>query len=97
MQRQIVDGVPYFLDKHNAVFLWDSETAPYRLGTYNPKTKHVTYDHGIIDGLADRLSTWRSKQVARPRKSAGAPVRGTKGRGNRGKQATPAESSDGEE
>lgn len=97
MQRQIVDGIPYFLDKQNGVFVWDSEAAPYRLGTYDPKAKHVTYHDGIIDGLADRLSSWRAKQLSRPRKPAGASVRGTKGRGNRSKQATPTENSDGEE
>ena len=97
MQRQIVDGVPYFLDKHNGVFVWDSEAAPYRLGSYDPKAKHVTYNDGVVEGLTDRLSSWRAKQLPRPRKPAGAPVRGTKGRGNRVKQAAPAEDSDGEE
>lgn len=97
MQRQIVDGIPYFLDKHNTVFLWDSEAAPYRLGSYDPKAKHVTYDDGVVNGLTDRLSAWRSKQNSRPRKPAGTSVRGTKGRGNRGKQATSTEDSDGEE
>ena len=97
MQRQIVDGIPYFLDKYNGVFLWDSEAAPYRLGTYDPRTKHVTYTDGVVDGLTDRLSSWRTKQLPRPRKPAGASVRGTKGRGNRSKQATSAEDSRGEE
>jgi hypothetical protein len=97
MQRQIVDGIPYFLDKHNGVFVWDSETTPYRLGTYDPKTTHATYNDGVVDGLTDRLSSWRSKQLPRPRKPAGAPVRGTKGRGNRSKQAAPTADSDGEE
>ena len=97
MQRQIVDGVPYFLDKHNGIFVWDSEAAPYRLGSYDPKTKHVTYNDGVVEGLTDRLSSWRAKQLSRPRKPAGAPVRGAKGRGNRSKQTAPAEDSDGEE
>ena len=97
MQRQIVDGIPYFLDKHNGVYLWDSEAAPYRLGTYDTTTRHVVYNDGVVDGLTDRLSSWRSKQVARPRKPAGGPVRGTKSRGNRSKQVPPAENSEGEE
>jgi len=97
MQRQLLDGIPYFLDKHNTIYAWDSEAAPYRLGSYDPKTKHITYDDGIIDGLTDRLSSWRAKQFPRPRKSAGTPVRGTKSRGNRSKQTPPAENSEGEE
>jgi len=89
MQRQTIDGVPYWIDKHNTVFVWDTEAQPLRIGTYDPTSKHVSYDDGHFEKLADRLSLWRSNQRARPRKSVA--------RGNRGNQAPSSESSDGEE
>ena len=89
MQRQTIDGVPYWTDKHNTVFVWDTEAPPFRIGTYDPASKRVTFDDGHLDKLTDRLSLWRSKQHPRARKSVA--------RGDRGKQTASSESSEGEE
>lgn len=98
MQRQILDGVPYFTDKSNKVYLWDAE-APTHIGTLNPKTKSVTFlssQSTLLATLNDRLIAWRATQSARPRKPA--EKKATKRRGHSSKDDGDAsENSDDEQ
>ncbi len=81
MQRQIIQGVPYFTDKSNKVYTWDLDSEPILIGTYDGKS--VTFSENHIAKLTDRLKIWRAAQVGRPRKS---PTTITSGRRNTKKQ-----------
>ncbi len=83
MQRQIIQGVPYFTDKSNKVYTWDLEADPILIGTYNGDTKTVTFTENHLAKLTDRLKVWRLSQVGRPRKS---PPTASNGRRNAKKQ-----------
>jgi hypothetical protein len=96
MQRQILDGVPYFTDKLNKVYLWDTEGTPTYAGTLNPKTKSVAFQPNLLTTLNDRLIAWRATQSARPRKLA--EKKATKRRGHSSKDDGDAnENSDDEQ
>ena len=68
MQRQIIDGVPYFVDGANKLYTWENESIPQHIGTYDPKTKTVAFEPNHLTGLADKLIRWRENQTARIRK-----------------------------
>ena len=68
MQRQIIHGVPYFIDGANNLHLWDTEAPAHRIGTYSKATDTLTFTDNHLTQLSDRLQAWRSKQIARPRK-----------------------------
>ncbi len=85
MQRQIIQGVPYFTDKSNKVYTWDLESEPILIGTYNAESNSVTFTENHLTKLADRLKVWRANQVGRPRKS---PTTASNGRRNAKKQQT---------
>jgi len=70
MQRQIIHGIPYFVDKSNNLYLWDTEQPAYSIGTYDPKSQSITFNPNHQEGLQGCLATWRSKQVPRSRKPA---------------------------
>lgn len=102
MQRQIINGVPYFTDAQSRLFTWDAEAQPQHLGTFeptNPKstaaatTATIRFNDNHLAKLTDRLQGWRAKQNARSRKpGAGADSsKDAAGGGNRLSQA------DGEE
>ncbi len=77
MQRQLIHGVPYFTDKSNAAYLWDTDASPpINIGTYNPTTKTVSFHPGVPEKLTDRLEQWRANQTARPRKATASKRRG---------------------
>ncbi len=96
MQRQILDGVPYFTDKFNKVYLWDTEAAtPTHVGTVNPKTKSVTFQPNLLSSLNDRLIAWRANQSARPRKPA--EKKASKRRGHSSKGEGDASENSGDE
>ena len=69
MQRQIIHGVPYFIDSQNKLYLWESEEPAYYIGTYAPDTKTVSYEPNCIKKLSERLDIWRNNQVPRTRNS----------------------------
>ena len=92
MQREIFHGVPYFIDKQNNLFTWDTESTPQHIGAYNPTTGDICYDPDHLKKLEARLEAWRGKQEARPRKS-----KVSNGRGNRTRKVSATESSDGDE
>jgi hypothetical protein len=67
MQKQIIDGVPYYVDASNKLYTWDKE--PHLIGTYNPTTKSVQFQPSHLAELTGHLTAWRALQVARARKS----------------------------
>jgi hypothetical protein len=83
MQRQIIQGVPYFTDKKNNLYTWDLEAEPQLIGTYNAESNSVTFAENHLSKLADRLQAWRVNQASRPRKSPGT---ASSGRRNTKKQ-----------
>lgn len=94
MQRQIVDGVPYFIDKQNAVYLWNTETTPpTRIGSYLP-TKSVQLESGLTSKLQGKLEQWRATQQPRPRRPAGTEKTSKRGRNAGKNQVDESESSD---
>jgi hypothetical protein len=91
MQRQIINGVPYFTDNQNRLFTWDTEAQPQLIGAYNPTTGVVTYESNHLDSLTTRLKVWREKQQPRDRKATNS------GRNSRGGASKPAENSEDDE
>ena len=95
MQRQIVDGVPYFIDKQNTVYLWNTETTPpTRIGSYIPTTKSVQLESGLTSKLNGKLEQWRAAQQPRPRRPAGAEKTSKRGRNAGKNEADESEGSD---
>jgi hypothetical protein len=76
MQRQIIQGIPYFVDKKNNLYTWDLEAEPQLIGTYNAESNSVTFAENHLSKLTDRLQAWRAAQVSRPRKSPGTASNG---------------------
>ncbi len=96
MQRQIIHGVPYFIDGSSNLYLWDPEAPAQRIGTYNKATDSIAYTDDHLPQLTNRLQVWREKQVARPRKP-GAAAAAANSRGNSGGGAAEGEGSDDDE
>lgn len=105
MQRQIINGVPYFTDAQNRLYTWDTEAQPQHIGSFEPaKSKSATevisiqFNDNHLTKLTDRLQGWRTKQNARSRKSGGtgAAAAAASG-GNRSSQADGETDSEGDE
>jgi hypothetical protein len=95
MQRQIVDGVPYFIDKQNAVYLWDTETStPARIGSYNSTTKSLQLEPNLTSKFHGKLELWRAIQQSRPRRPAGTEKTSKRGRNAGKNEADESEGSD---
>jgi hypothetical protein len=89
MQRQILYGIPYFVDSAHKLYTWDRESAPQHVGQYNPLDKSLQFKDKCIEGLANRLAEWRANQVPRLRKA--------NSRANSGQQAAAEENSENDE
>lgn len=76
MQRQLIHGVPYFVNAQNKLYTWDTEAEPQPIGTYNPSTDTISYLPDVQSKLAGRLQSWREQQKSRPRKPSAATGRG---------------------
>ncbi len=79
MQRQIIHGVPYFLDSQNRLFPWDTETSSQPIGQYNPATDSIVYADDHLVKLAGKLAVWREQQKPRLRKAGDPKSRGAAG------------------
>ena len=64
MQKEFINGVPYFIEK-GTVYLADDST-PTNIGTYTEK--RLTYHENHLEKLQERLTAWRSEQCSRIRK-----------------------------
>jgi hypothetical protein len=69
MQRQIISGIPYYVDTANKLFTWDTEASPQHIGSHDPTTGTITYEPDHLANLATRLQVWREKQQPRERKA----------------------------
>lgn len=68
MQRQIIHGVPYFIDATNNLYIWDTEQPRTCIGTYIPANQTIAFQSNHLRELAAKLTTWRANQTIRPRK-----------------------------
>jgi len=64
MQKEFINGVPYYLDKE-AVYL-ANDSAPTLIGSYSEKRLNFHENHLIK--LQEQLTFWRSQQHPRVRK-----------------------------
>lgn len=67
MQREVLDGVPFWCDKENKVYAYDTVQPPLFLGT-KTATGGVALIAGWRDAYSQRLSTWRTELKPRGRK-----------------------------
>ena len=104
MQRQIVNGVPYFTDAQNRLFTWDAEAQPQHIGSFVPSTPKSTaaattapvqFNDNHLAKLTDRLQGWRAKQHARSRKPGASDSNAASG-GNSGSKADGETDSEGD-
>jgi len=69
MQREIMNGIPYFIDGKGGLYTWDPKN-PVRIGTYNPDTKQPIIEPKCRSELESLVEQWRSEQIPRKRKPA---------------------------
>ena len=67
MQREVLDGVPFWCDKENKVYAYDTVHPPLYLGT-KTAAGGVTLIPGWREAYSQRLSTWRAELKPRGRK-----------------------------
>jgi hypothetical protein len=70
MQRQIINGVPYFVDKAMRLYTWETEREPQCIGTYNGESNTIQFTEGYIGQLGEGLARWRQGIQSRVRKGA---------------------------
>jgi hypothetical protein len=96
MQRQIIDGIPYYIDSQNRVYNWDTEASPQHIGTYDAASKRLTFLDNHLTPLADRLQEWRAVQQPRFRKQAKDSATNSTSGGNSNSSAASTENSEDE-
>jgi len=64
MQKEFINGVPYYLDK-GTVYTADENNSTL-IGNYTEKRLEFHANH--LEKLKDRLKAWRSEQISRVRK-----------------------------
>lgn len=92
MQRQIIHGVPYFVDKSSRLYTWETEGEPQCIGTYNGESDTIQFTEGYIGLLGERLTKWREGIQSRVRKSTTS-----NSRRNRNGEASREEDSENDE
>lgn len=69
MQKEIIEGIPYWKDKHNTVFSFESDKKNLlELGTYNPTTELLTLKADWLQQYQSKLSIYREGLKQRERK-----------------------------
>jgi hypothetical protein len=66
MQRQIIHGIPYYVDSKNKLYTYSDDSV--HIGSYNPTNSVVEYIEGIHATLGDSVKQWRIGQSSRSRK-----------------------------
>ena len=64
MQRQIINGLPYYIDSCKKLYTFTEE--PVHIGKLIEG--NVTIDPSIYENIDKQVKTWRESQVARIRK-----------------------------
>lgn len=70
MKKEIIQGIPFWLDAQNRVFAFEGKEAPAHplwLGTYNTQTKKVELRTDWEAAYQEKLTDYRQKSAARPR------------------------------
>ncbi len=73
MQREVLHGIPYFLDKQGVLYAWTgprTDSEPVRVGKYDSVREQAVLDDGILDKLKPALDKWRLEEKPRNRKSS---------------------------
>ena len=65
MQKEFINGVPYFTDKTGALYLAD-DSNPIHIGKH--QEQKINFHENLIANLQERLTTWRAEQSSRVRK-----------------------------
>ncbi len=76
MQREILHGVPYLVDKSNKLYTWapptttatTTATTPICIGTYDASNKRAIVAPDAKERLAPLVEEWRQQQQPRARK-----------------------------
>ena len=70
MQREILHGVPYLVDKSNKLYTWTPGTgaATLCIGTYDATNKRAIVEENTKERLASLVQEWRQQQKPGPRK-----------------------------
>ena len=79
MQKQLIHGIPYFVD-NKSLYLWDSSSTP--IGTYEKDT--ITFKPDLLPSLSEKLAIWRAEQQSRVRKPTNTSAR--RGRNNKSRE-----------
>jgi len=66
MQRQIINGVPYYIDSANKIYTYTDE--PSVIGEFTDGL--LTINQAAYESLNAKLTEWRNAQSARTRKPA---------------------------
>ena len=66
MQRQIINGVPYYIDSANKIYTYTDE--PSVIGEFTDGL--LTINQAAYESLNAKLTEWRNSQFARTRKPA---------------------------
>lgn len=72
MQRKIIQGVPYWVDGANKMYIWQSQEKPQTpiwIGTYNPQTETGLLREEWKELFQPILQSYREVQSSRPRKT----------------------------
>jgi hypothetical protein len=98
MQRQIIHGVPFFVDAQKRIYTWEAESGskPQHVGSLSADGE-ITFVGNHLSNLSGKLATWRAGQKPRPRKptSATAATPATNSRGHStGKASSDSSASD---
>ncbi len=74
MQREVINGIPFFCDKANKLYIFDPHAAPgtpsFQVGTKTADGYQL--NEGWEQKFQERLSTWRTELKPRSRKPATA-------------------------
>jgi hypothetical protein len=92
MQRQIIHGIPFFVDAQKRIYTWETEPGckPQHIGSFSAEGE-ITFVSNHISALSSKLTEWRSTQKPRPRKPTAttpAAASSSTGRGHSGGKAS---------
>lgn len=95
MQRQIIHGIPFFVDAQKRIYTWETDPGckPQHIGSVTAEGE-ITFVRNHISALSGKLTEWRSTQKPRPRKPVAATAPASSGRGHSSGKASSDSSSE---
>jgi len=70
MKKEVIQGIPFWLDNQNRVYSFEGKEAPVNplwLGTYSPATQKIELRSDWEAAFKDKLEVYRKNSVARAR------------------------------